>query len=86
MVCGFLRYSVPTGPTRGAATAHVRSPPAAGHARPVGGAPEARHGAAVAPRTPSHARGASARSGGLLQVRGGPPATRTQWVSLGKGQ
>lgn len=69
LVCASSRYSIPTGPTRRPATAHVRSPPAAGHACPVSWAPEAGHGAAVAPRTPSHARRTTAWPGGLLQVR-----------------
>ncbi|CAG07523.1 unnamed protein product [Tetraodon nigroviridis] len=68
-VCVLSRYSVPPGTPRRSASTHVSSPPAAGHARPVSGAAEAGHGAAVAPRTPSHARGAAAGPGGLLQVR-----------------
>lgn len=71
-VCASSRYSIPTGPTRRSATAHVRSPPAAGHACPVSWAPEVGHGAAVAPRTPSHAWGTTAWPRGLLQVRQAP--------------
>lgn len=62
------RYSIPTGPTSRYSTNYVGGPPAAGHARPVGRAPEASHGAAVAARAPSHARRTTAWPGGLLQV------------------
>lgn len=65
----FSRCAICTRPTRRSSTTHVSSPPAAGHACAVGGAPEASNGAAVAPRAPSHARRTPARSGGLLQVR-----------------
>lgn len=65
------RDPLPPRPAWGHPTPHVCGPPAAGHACPVSRAAETGHGAAVAARTPPHARWPPTKSGRLLQVRRG---------------
>ncbi|XP_041626263.1 arginine-glutamic acid dipeptide repeats protein isoform X2 [Vulpes lagopus] len=60
-------YSLPPRPARGHPTPHVCSPPAAGHACPVGRAAETGHGTAMAAWTPPHAWWPPTKSGRLLQ-------------------
>ena len=64
------RYPLPSGSAWCHSTSDVRSPPAAGHARPVSRAAETGNGAAVVARASSHAWWSSTKSGRLLQVRG----------------